>query len=95
MSSFVNPALLTTAYVLYLAYAHRNDVPKSSIEIPYKTEPAPKNFFQTNDIFNITKFFSPEGENVRITRGLWQFWCESLLSSTTAEANGAHLQGHR
>lgn len=92
--SFVNPALLTTAYVLYLASAYRNSLPKSSVEIWYRMELTPKNFFQMNHVFNVTKFFLREGENLKMTDGLWQFWCESLLSSTTDEADRVHLQRH-
>lgn len=47
------------------------------------------------NVFNITKFLLPEGENLIITAGLWQFWCESPLSPTPDEASGAHLQRHR
>lgn len=52
-------------------------------------------FFQMNHVFNIIKFFLPEGESLKITDGLWRFWQESLLWPALTEAIGADVQRHR
>lgn len=76
--------LLSTAYVLHLMHigtAYQRAAQRFSTE---------RNFFQMNHVFNITKFFLPEGENLKNHR-----WTLAVLAgeSPVAHTDRSHRSG--